>query len=439
MFDESLALAVEKMQNAEVNPAAIAVFQNLFKKLASGATGLIPESAILPVSNPIKYEDLKTTEDKTALAQTVVIKLNGGLGTSMGLAKAKTMLPARKGLRFIDIIVREVLARRHRHNVKLPLLFMNSFNTAADTAKALADYPELEVDDLPLGFNQSSEPKLDFNTLAPVSWPKNPHLEWCPPGHGDLYPSLLASGILEKLLAAGYRYAFVSNSDNLGATACSKIAAWFATSGAPFVSEITKRTPMDVKGGHLAIRKSDNQLILRETAQTAKDDLKYFTDAKVHPYAHCNNLWLNLELIQQILKEKGLLDLPLIKNIKTVDPTDPNSTKVIQIESAMGAAVEVFPGALPLAVPRSRFIPVKSTNELFLLRSDVFELSESYTLRQTVPKLPVVELNPDYFKMISDFEARVAKIPSLKQVTKLVVNCDYQFSGNENLVGEVRL
>lgn len=53
-------------------------------------------------------------------------------------------------------------------------------------------------------------------TLQPVSWTENPHLEWCPPGHGDLYAALYGSGRLDELLKKGVKYMFVSNSDNLG-------------------------------------------------------------------------------------------------------------------------------------------------------------------------------------------------------------------------------
>ena len=181
--------------------------------------------------------------------------------------------------------------------------------------------------------------------------------------------------MLDRLLSLGYRYASVSNSDNLGAAPNATIAGWFATTGAPYAAEICRRTAADRKGGHLAIRKSDRRLILRDTAQTPKEEMHYFTDEFRHPFFHTNNLWFDLEALARALRErKSVLGLPLIRNEKTVDPADPSSPKVIQIETAMGAAIEVFEGATAIGVGRDRFLPVKTTNDLLVLRSDAYDL-----------------------------------------------------------------
>lgn len=147
---------------------------------------------------------------------------------------------------------------------------MNSFRTHGDTLAALGGYDDLEVDGLPLDFVQSQEPKLRADDLTPVSWPPDPTLEWCPPGHGDRYPSLVSSRVLDRLVDLGYRYASVSNSDNLGAAPDVRIAGWFAGSGAPYAAEICRRAAADRKGGHLAIRTRDQQLILRDTRRQSK-------------------------------------------------------------------------------------------------------------------------------------------------------------------------
>ena len=161
-------------------------------------------------------------------------------------------------------------------------------------------------------------------------------------------------GQLNRLLALGYRYASVSNSDNLGAAPNATIAGWFAGSRAPYAAEVCRRTAADRKGGHLAIRKSDARLILRDTAQTAKEEMDFFTDEHRHPYFHTNNLWLDLEVLARTLEERNsVLGLPLIRNEKTVDPADPSSPAVIQIECAMGAAIEVFEGATAIGVGRT--------------------------------------------------------------------------------------
>ena len=93
----------------------------------------------------------------------------------------------------------------------------------------------------------------------------------------------------------------------------------------------------------------------------------------------------------------------------------------------MGAAIEVFKGATAIAVPRSRFQPVKTTNELLLLRSDVFDLGADSRLNQTVPDVPRVDLDGRFYKLIDDFEARVTVAPSLKAATSFVVKGDWTF------------
>ncbi|MDR2973442.1 MAG: UTP--glucose-1-phosphate uridylyltransferase [Propionibacteriaceae bacterium] len=433
-------LAAAKMRAADVNPTAIAIFEQYWDQLAAGATGMIPEDTIAPLAHPDRLDDSpETPADREAFARTAIIRLNGGLGTSMGLSKAKTLLTVRDGLTFLDIIARQVLWARQHYGVRLPLIFLHSFNTRTDVLEALKAYPELAVDDLPLDMMQSEEPKLLQTDLTPVEWAANPKLEWCPPGHGDLYPTMLDSGILDALITAGYRYASVSNSDNLGAAPSAKLAGWFARTGAPFATEITARTPMDLKGGHIAIRKADGRLILRESAQTPKDEMRFFTDPAIHPYAHCNNLWFDLGALRDKLKQTGgVLGLPLIRNSKTVDPTDPASPAVYQIESAMGAAIESFEGATAIVVPRSRFLPVKTTNELTLLRSDVFELGEDFIPRATVTPLPVVTLNKAY-ATITGLDQRLPHPLSLRDDRSLTVDGDWRFGKDVTVIGDVTL
>ncbi len=431
------------MSQAGVVQAAIDVFSSYYTQLEEGATGLISEDSIAPLTEVDQLADTQVDEDaaREALARTVVIKLNGGLGTSMGMDKAKSLLPVRDGKTFLDLIVDQVRGARERYQVPLPLLLMNSFRTVDDTRAALAAHPDLAVDDLPLDFLQNLEPKLRANDLTPVEWPADPSLEWCPPGHGDVYTALGASGVLTALLERGYRYASVSNSDNLGAAPDATIAGWFAASGAPYAAELCRRTAADRKGGHLAVRRSDGQLILRDTAQTAPEEMDFFTDEHRHPYFHTNNLWWDLERLAATLAERdSVLGLPLIRNTKNVDPADPSSPEVIQVESAMGAAIEVFPGATAIAVGRERFLPVKTTNDLLLLRSDVYEVGEQGRLSRVVEKAPLVDLDTSHYKRIRDFEARFPQgAPSLREATSLTVRGEWTFGADVVLRGEVSL
>ena len=443
MSEPGLKRAQDKMVAAGIPQQAIDVFTHYYRQLEEGVSGFIPEDTIEPLLDPSMLSDAVVSDQDAAAAleKTVIIKLNGGLGTSMGMDKAKSLLTVRENKSFLDIIVDQVRHARAAYRIQLPLLFMNSFRTHDDTLAALAPYPDLAVPGLDLGFMQNQEPKLSADDLTPITWPADPSLEWCPPGHGDLYTALTTSGMLDRLLSLGYRYASVSNSDNLGAAPNATIAGWFATTGAPYAAEICLRTAADRKGGHLAIRKFDRRLILRDTAQTPKEEVDYFTDEFRHPFFHTNNLWFDLAALDRTLRErKSVLGLPLIKNEKTVDPADPSSPKVIQIETAMGAAIEVFEGATAIGVGRDRFLPVKTTSDLLVLRSDAYDLQADGRLTKVAGSAPVVDLDSIHYKIIGDFDQRFpAGPPSLREARYFGVNGDWTFEAGVRVIGEVTL
>jgi UTP--glucose-1-phosphate uridylyltransferase len=442
MSSTGLDLARTKMSEAGVDPVAIETFAHYYRLLEHGETGLIPESSI----EPLDMESLADVEvdaetASAALRTTAVIKLNGGLGTSMGMDRAKSLLCVRKGWSFLDVIARQVLHLRRTYDAPLPLLFMNSFRTSDDTMAALARYADLPVEGLPLEFLQNREPKLLADDLTPVSWPRDPDLEWCPPGHGDLYTALRGSGLLATLVEQGYERVFVSNSDNLGATPDPQVAGWFARSGAPFAIEAVRRTPSDRKGGHFARRRSDGRIVLRETAQTSEQDRAALADLDRHRFCSTNNLWFDLRAMTEAIEARhGILGLPLIRNTKTVDPGDPSSPEVIQIETAMGAAIEVFEGATTIEVGRDRFVPVKTTNDLLVLRSDVYDVGQDFVLSPVSDDLPFVDLDSDYYKLVPEFERRFPEgAPSLREATSLKVQGDWTFGREVTVKGDVTL
>jgi UTP--glucose-1-phosphate uridylyltransferase len=429
------------MGKAGIDPVAIETFAHYYRLLEHGETGMIAEASIEPVDSE-SLADVEVDDEtaSAALRTTAVIKLNGGLGTSMGMERAKSLLCVRKGLSFLDVIARQVLHLRQVHDAPLPLMFMNSFRTSADTMDALARYSDLPVEGLPLEFLQNREPKLLPGDLTPVSWPRDPDLEWCPPGHGDLYTALKGTGLLEALLEQGYERVFVSNSDNLGAVPDARIAGWLAETGTPFAIEAVRRTASDRKGGHFARRKSDGRIVLRETAQTSKEDLSALADLDRHRFCSTNNLWFDLRAMSEALDaRRGILGLPLIRNVKTVDPADASTPEVIQVETAMGAAIEVFEGARTIEVGRNRFVPVKTTNDLLVLRSDVYDVGGDFVLDpQAQP--PYVELDPAYYKLVPDFERRFPQgAPSLRQASSLTINGDWTFGAKVKVVGDVSL
>jgi UTP--glucose-1-phosphate uridylyltransferase len=441
--DEGLELARTKMKAANVDPTAIDVFSHYYRELEAGATGLIPEDTIEPLLDPPVLADLEIDADAgvEALRQTAVVKLNGGLGTSMGIDRAKSLLPVRDGKSFLDLIVAQFRYARETTGARLPLVLMNSFRTRDGSLAALSRHPDVAVDGVPADFLQNQIPKIRTSDLTPVEWPADPSLEWCPPGHGDIYTALLGSGVLQTLLDQGYRYLCTSNSDNLGAAPSAAIAGWFAASGAPYAAELCRRTAADRKGGHLAVRRSDRRLILRDTAQTPPEEMDYFTDEHRHPYFHTNNLWFDLPALHEALTSRGgILGLPLIRNVKTVDPTDPSSPEVYQLETAMGTAIEFFEGSQAIVVGRERFLPVKTTNDLLVLRSDCYEVADDGVPRLVRPSAPFVDLDPKRFKNLADFDARFpAGPPSLREASSLVVRGDWTFERDVTVVGDVEL
>lgn len=433
------------MMEADLPPLVIDTFLRQYESVAAGETGLIPQAGIAPPSSVHALRPAPPHTESSALAETVVLKLNGGLGTGMGLRNAKSLLIAKQGLSFLDIIAKQVLHLRRKHGVDLPLVLMNSFRTDTPSRDALIAHQDLAPRQAPIdiGFTQHKVPKLSQADLSPVTWPDDPDLCWCPPGHGDLYTALVTSGALQAMRARGFRYAFVSNADNLGATLDLNILTHFAESHSPFMMEVTTRTDADRKGGHLA-EDGHGRLLLRERAQCPADEVEAFENIERFRFFNTNNIWIRLDKLEQRMAEQSnILNLPLIVNHKTVDPTDPSSTPVYQLETAMGAAIGVFPDATALQVPRSRFAPVKSTDDLLAVRSNAYTLEEDFrvvlaTARNDSP--PDIRLDPRYYKMLPDFEQRFPHgAPALLDCQSLTVEGDVTFGRDTKLHGDVHL
>jgi UTP--glucose-1-phosphate uridylyltransferase len=342
----------------------------------------------------------------------------------MGLRGPKSLLRVKESYSFLDLIALQAL------NMGVPLVLMNSFSTREDSLAALKKYPDL-WQGVPIDFTQHKVPKIVQEDVSPAVRPANPALEWSPPGHGDIYLALMTSGILDRLLDAGYAYAFVSNADNLGAVLDPAILGYVIQNELPFMMEVTERTEADRKGGHLA-RSVHGGYLLREIAQCPEQDKEVFQDIRRHRYFNTNNLWINLAALKRLLlSTKGVLGLPMIRNRKTVDPRDPESTPVYQLETAMGSAIGIFEGAAAIRVPRSRFAPVKNTNDLLAVRSDGFVLADGFQMLPNPARVPVplvIDLDPEHYKLVDDFEARFPHgAPSLIDCESLRVKGDLLF------------
>jgi UTP--glucose-1-phosphate uridylyltransferase len=449
---QGLKAAAAKMQADGLPLPVIRNFERLFDDVLLGKTGVITEEEIEPVRDVTHFSEIQAcgatvADGERLLRSLVVVRLNGGLGTSMGLQRAKSLLPVKNGLTFNDIIAQQLRALQKKAGVAIPLVHMTSFSTDADVRAAMRSYQDLSPEGLPASFLQHRHPKIYLDTMMPAN-EQIEELNWNPPGHGDIYAALIASGLAERLVRMGKRYAFVANADNLGATVEPAILGYFARSGAPFLMETAERTAADAKGGHLARRKTSGRLLLRESSQAPTqpggDIIPEFQDISKYRHFNTNNIWLDLEAVLNVARQHdGAIPLPLISNKKNVNPRDRSSRKVIQIETAMGAAIEVFEGALALQVPRRRFAPVKTNNDLLVVRSDAYVLNDDYTLtvspKRRSQALPLVSLDPQYYGLIKDFEERIEAIPSLVDAESLTVSGDIIFDHPVRIVGKVRL
>jgi len=423
------------MTAAGLAPMVIETFAVYYRQLVAGATGIIMDDAVCPPGEEevVAAASLAPyrTAGQAALDRAVRITLNGGLGTSMGLVGPKSLLTVKNGRSFLEIILGQSA------RLKIKQVLMNSFNTQAATEQALRTIAPPEM---PLMFSQNRFPKILQENLAPAVWPSNPELEWNPPGHGDIYTAMTTSGILDRLLAEDIRYALICNSDNLGATMDEGLLGYLAHHELPFLMEVARRTPSDAKGGHLA-KDCNGGLILRESAQFPSNSQG--RDITVYRFFNTNNLWVNLKALKTLIDHATTLRLPLIVNPKTLDPRDEDSPAVYQLESAMGAAIGLFDGARAVQVPRTRFFPVKTCDDLLAVRSDAYRLDDDLVLEphpDLVASGPQISLDSRFYGKIDMFDARFPHgAPSLVRCRQLRVQGDVRFEARVRIVGDVTI
>lgn len=371
-------------------------------------------------------------EEKELLTKLAVLKLNGGLGTTMGCVGPKSAIEVRDGMTFLDLTVRQMQHLNETHGADVPLILMNSFNTDAETRKIVQKYSRAAVNIVT--FNQSRFPRIGKETLLPLA---NSALDakeaWYPPGHGDLFQALSHSGLLDDLLANGIEHIFISNIDNLGATVDTTILKHMKESGAEFIMEVTDKTRADIKGGTLI--DYDGKVRLLEIAQVPSEHKGDFTSIKKFRIFNTNNIWVSVKAIKRLL-DKESLDLEVIVNEKTHEKT---GEKVIQLETAVGAAIKHFSGAHGVNVPRSRFLPVKSCSDLFLVRSDLYSIQHGFLKlnpKRQVASLPLIKLG-DNFKKVSSFLSRFAGNVQIVELDHLTVTGDVNFGKGVVLKGTV--
>ncbi|KAJ3334168.1 UTP-glucose-1-phosphate uridylyltransferase [Blyttiomyces sp. JEL0837] len=382
----------------------------------------------------IPYKDIpKVPVDQNVenLKKLAVLKLNGGLGTTMGCVGPKSAIEVRDGMTFLDLTVRQIEYLNSQNKVNVPLILMNSFNTDQETSRIIQKYSSHSVQ--LMTFNQSRFPRVEKESLLPLPKSYNADISmWYPPGHGDLFESLANSGLLDQLIEQGKEYLFISNVDNLGATVDVDILQHFASTKAEFVMEVTDKTKADIKGGTLI--DYDGHIRLLEIAQVPPEHTDDFKSIKKFKIFNTNNLWVSIKAIKRLIEDSAF-NMEIIVNMKTTDKGE----KVIQLETAVGAAIKHFNGAHGVNVPRLRFLPVKSTSDLFLITSDLYSLHHG-ELRMNPKRhfqtVPLVKLG-DHFKKVNSFLSRFKSPPHILELDHLTVTGDVTFGSEVVLRGTV--
>jgi UTP--glucose-1-phosphate uridylyltransferase len=387
-------------------------------------------------SQVIAYEDLPESKNTALLSKLAVLKLNGGLGTSMGCVGPKSVIEVREGMSFLDLSVRQIEYLNRTYDVNVPFVLMNSFNTDDDTANIIKKYEGHNVDIIT--FNQSRYPRVLKDSLLPLPKDYNsPIADWYPPGHGDVFESLQNSEILDTLLDKGIEYLFLSNVDNLGAVVDLNILEHMVESGAEYVMELTDKTKADVKGG--TIIDYEGTVRLLEIAQVPKEHTQEFKSIKKFKYFNTNNIWLNLKAIKRVV-ENNELELEIIPNSKSIaaDKSGESDISVLQLETAVGAAIRHFKNAHGVNVPRKRFLPVKTCSDLMLVKSDLYSLKHGQLNIDTsrFGPAPLIKLGT-HFKKVSDFQKRISSIPRILELDHLTVTGAVNLGRGVTLKGTV--
>lgn len=435
-----------KMRGIEASDIQIEAFRRNCMKAFSGKGCFIGEDEIAPVGELPTLKQLPLVGEARTnelLNSCAIIKLNGGLATTMGLEGGpKSLVMAHGQSSFLDLTVRQVLSKRNKLGDKaLPLILMNSFNTSVQTMKSLMTYLGLLEQPVAVEIVQSRVPRIAADSLLPYTSSTDSMSEWCPPGHGDLYLSLFVSGLLVELLARGIKYLFVSNIDNLGASLDMRIPEWMAQNNYPMVMEVSKRCAADRKGGHLA-RDVYGSFVLRESAMCKPEEREYFANIERYRYFNTNNLWFDAEaLYKLIVSQGGLLDLPVICNNKTLYDKDGKANKVYQIESACGSIISSWPQAQALEVSRNRFVPVKGLSDLMVVRSDLFSVDSDYSVRCVKEDFspPTVNLPAEVTSLDKLEHMFPYGVPSLRGCSSLNIEGPVIFGKNIKCEGDIKI
>ncbi|KAI9861386.1 MAG: UTP-glucose-1-phosphate uridylyltransferase [Trichoglossum hirsutum] len=387
-------------------------------------------------SQVVDYGVLANSESVEFLNKLAVLKLNGGLGTSMGCVGPKSVIEVREGMSFLDLSVRQVEYLNRIYNVNVPFVLMNSFNTDGDTQNIIKKYEGYNIDILT--FNQSRYPRILKDSLLPAPKSYDSQIsDWYPPGHGDVFESLYNSGILDELINRGIEIIFLSNVDNLGAVVDLRILQHMVETKSEYLMELTDKTKADVKGGTIIDYEGKARLL--EIAQVPKEHVQDFKSIKKFKYFNTNNIWLNLNAIKRVVQNNEL-ELEIIPNNKSIpaDKKGESDISIVQLETAVGAAIRHFNNAHGVNVPRRRFLPVKTCSDLLLVKSDLYSMEHGQLNidQARFGPAPLIKLGTD-FKKVSDFQRRIPSIPKIIELDHLTITGAVNLGRGVTLKGTV--
>lgn len=391
-----------------------------------------PDEVLIPYKQLQSQASTDLQNRKDLLKKLVVVKLNGGLGTSMGCKGPKSLISVRSGMTFLDLTVQQIENLNKKYDTNVPLVLMNSFNTEEDTDQILKKYSAGNV--RIKCFRQHTFPRIYKESLSPVATHyESDKSSWYPPGHGDIYKAINDSGLLDEFIAEGREVMFASNIDNLGATTDFSILNHICKNNNEMVVEVTDKTRADVKGGTLI--EYEGRLRLLEVAQVPKQYIEEFKSVNKFKIFNTNNLWMKLGAVKRLC-EQDAFDLEIIINNKRLD----NGANVIQLETAVGAGVKCFENSIGVIVPRSRFLPVKKTSDLLLVMSNLYDLRSGCLVmsdNRQFKATPLIKLGDDHFKKVHEFLKRFEAIPDMIELDHLTVSGDVTFGRDVTLKGTV--
>ena len=417
--------------NSLLNDSQRGEFERMLSQVKKGSKKVLDWSSIHAPddSMQVHYHSLRDPGFcPDNYSRLVIGKLNGGLGTSMGCSYPKSLIKVRGNKTFLDLICEQVHELNAKWGSNIPLLFMNSFYTDQKISEFVGN------SELPITtFRQNMFPRLDPETFLPLCPEEWGDQIWYPPGHGDFYNCIEQQGILRSLIEDGKDILFISNADNLGAVADSKILNHMIEKEIPFLMEVTPKTPADVKGGTLY--EQNGKLKLLEIGQVPNEYIDDFCSQDKFSVFNTNNIWINLIALEKRLR-KGPLNLNVIANQKNIQ-----GKPIVQLETAIGSAMDCFDDAVGLCVSRDRFMPVKKTEDLFLVQSNLFNLDDGRLVRneeRIFDSLPEVRFGSP-LNQLEAFQKCFPVIPDLLGLELPDVAGRVCFEGAASLKGRVRL